>query len=177
MSRSVASKASRVIQHKHAWDVAGTWFQGGRQEVQYFLGDLVECLRDGHWQFARVSRAPTDEKPHDGSFRVKFHSDAIEMKCWYKDLRKPSSIAPAPSWLSSWSPEVAPADPNTWSHLESPRDDSEAWWRRGPAADAQTISVAERAREAELWAMAQADEELRAREKERQRRIFEKRDE
>ena len=171
----MARRVGRKLQHKHAWDVAGTWFQGGRQEVQYFLGDLVECRRDGHWQFARVSRAPTDEKPHDGSFRVKFDSDAIEMKCWYKDLRKPSRIAVAPSWLSSWTPEVAPPDPNSWSHLEvrAEAKEAKAWWRHGPPADAKEINEAEHAREAELWARARAEEELLERELERQRRHYE----
>ena len=48
------------------------------------MGDLVECQREGIWRRCRVSRVPSDARPHDGSFRVKFDTDAVEMKCWYK---------------------------------------------------------------------------------------------
>ena len=36
----------------------------------------MEVQRSGSWVSARVSRAPTDERPNDGSFRVKFDSVA-----------------------------------------------------------------------------------------------------
>jgi hypothetical protein len=31
---------------------------------------MVEVQRAGEWVTARVSRAPTDERPNDGSFRA-----------------------------------------------------------------------------------------------------------
>ncbi|CAJ1379013.1 unnamed protein product [Effrenium voratum] len=121
-------------------------------EVQFFVGDLVECLRGGRWHCARVSRAPTDERPHDGSFRVKFDEDGKEMKCWYKDLRKVSRPVPAPPWLNSWQPEEAPPDEEgSWRHLEGPRHDAAASWRQGPPREALEISAAERRKEALLW--------------------------
>eukprot|EP00438_Fugacium_kawagutii_P011067 Skav217201 [mRNA] locus=scaffold3544:28226:30556:+ [translate_table: standard] len=116
------------------------WFQ-----KQYFLGDLAECQRQGVWRSCRVSRVPSDEKPHDGSFRVKFDDDAEEMKCWYKDLRvaDPRQVADVPPW-----------------------------WRHGRAADAQPISLAERQREAQLWQEHRQQEEMRSRERQAQREEF-----
>lgn len=38
-------KLPAKLRHKYAWDVAGTWFQGGRQEKQYFLGTLMKGMR------------------------------------------------------------------------------------------------------------------------------------
>lgn len=68
------------------------------------MGDLVEVQRSGEWVPARVSRAPTDERPNDGSFRVKFDSDAYEMKCWYRDLRKPKDAEKIemPAWVEDF---------------------------------------------------------------------------
>ena len=53
----------------------------------HISGDLVECQRDGHWQPCRISRVPTDQRPLEGCFRVKFDLDAKEMKCWYKAIK------------------------------------------------------------------------------------------
>ena len=38
-------KLPAKLRHKYAWDVAGTWFQGGRQEKQYFLGNSMKGMR------------------------------------------------------------------------------------------------------------------------------------
>ena len=64
----------------------------------------MEVQRSGEWVPARVSRAPTDERPNDGSFRVKFDSDAYEMKCWYRDLRKPKDAEKIemPAWVEDF---------------------------------------------------------------------------
>lgn len=80
--------------------------------MQFFVGDMVEAEREGQWCTARVARAPTDERPGDGSFTIKWDSDAVEMKCWYKDLRKPRNPAavPLPAWIEDWWPEEPPPE-------------------------------------------------------------------
>lgn len=169
-------KLPAKLRHKHAWDVAGTWFQGGRQETQYFLGDLAECQREGLWRPCRVSRVPSDAKPHDGSFRVKFDADAEEMKCCYKDLRKVSKphLVPWPPWLSSWQPSEAPPDPRCWDHLEAGDGTAATPWRHGEAAEAVAISAAERQREAAQWQRWEQEEAERRAERQRQREEFQR---
>lgn len=88
----------------------GTRYQGGRYGLQFFVGDLVECKRDGKLQYARVARIPTDERPMDGSFMVKWDSDGEEWKCAYKDLNKPRNPdnVPFPDWIEDWWPAEPP---------------------------------------------------------------------
>ncbi|CAK8998636.1 WW domain-containing oxidoreductase [Durusdinium trenchii] len=137
------------------WAIAYGRRAGGRQGKQYFLGDLVECQREGIWRRCRVSRVPSDARPHDGSFRVKFDTDAVEMKCWYKDLRtcRSPERVPWPAWLKDWQPTEAPPDENCWKHLEGSKDETSAWWRQGPPVDAVEIDVQEHWAERRLWAI------------------------
>jgi len=88
----------------------GTRYQGGRYGLQFFVGDLVEVMRDGKLQYARVARIPTDERPMDGSFIVKWDSDGEEWKCAYKDLNKPRNAnnVPFPDWIEDWWPAEPP---------------------------------------------------------------------
>uniref|UniRef100_A0A7S4SW86 Uncharacterized protein n=1 Tax=Alexandrium monilatum TaxID=311494 RepID=A0A7S4SW86_9DINO len=88
----------------------GTRYQGGRYGLQFFVGDLVECMRDGELQYARVARIPTDERPMDGSFIVKWDSDGEEWKCAYKDLKKPRRPESVdwPDWIEDWWPAEPP---------------------------------------------------------------------
>lgn len=88
----------------------GTRYQGGRYGLQFFVGDLVECMRDGELQYARVARIPTDERPMDGSFIVKWDSDGEEWKCSYKDLNKPRNpdAVDFPDWIEDWWPAEPP---------------------------------------------------------------------
>ena len=55
--------------------------------LRFFLGDLVEVQRDSEWVSARVSRAPTDERPNDGSFRASWQGrlDGDKLKADLKD--------------------------------------------------------------------------------------------
>jgi len=88
----------------------GTRYQGGLRGLQFFVGDLVEVRREGKLQYARVARIPTDERPMDGSFIVKWDSDGEEWKCAYKELNKPRSpeSAPLPRWIEDWWPAEPP---------------------------------------------------------------------
>eukprot|EP00933_Yihiella_yeosuensis_P043478 TRINITY_DN38292_c0_g1_i1.p1 TRINITY_DN38292_c0_g1~~TRINITY_DN38292_c0_g1_i1.p1 ORF type:complete len:228 (-),score=31.02 TRINITY_DN38292_c0_g1_i1:53-736(-) len=115
------------IEKREEYDCPGTKWQGGRRGVQFFVGDLVECQRDGEWVTARVARAPTDEAPGDGTFTVKWDSDAEEMKgVWYKELRKtrnPGKV-PMPDWIEDWWPENGPP--------ENPKEmDDDLYWKPG----------------------------------------------
>lgn len=87
-----------------------TRFQGGRYGLQFFVGDLVEVVRDGQLEYARVARIPTDERPMDGSFIIKWDDTGEEWKCAYKDLRKPRRAANVsfPEWIEDWWPDEPP---------------------------------------------------------------------
>lgn len=87
----------------------GTRYQGRRYGVQFFVGDLVEVVREGRLTYARVARIPTDERPMDGSFIVKWDDNGREWKCSYKDLRKPRNPeVPLPDWIEDWWPAEPP---------------------------------------------------------------------
>jgi len=87
-----------------------TRFQGGRYGLQFFVGDLVEVILDGELEYARVARIPTDERPMDGSFIIKWDDTGEEWKCAYKDLRKPRRAANVsfPEWIEDWWPDEPP---------------------------------------------------------------------
>lgn len=87
----------------------GTRYQGRRYGVQFFVGDLVEVVREGRLARARLARSPTDERPMDGSFVVKWDDNGREWKCSYKDLRKPRNPdVPLPDWIEDWWPDEPP---------------------------------------------------------------------
>lgn len=157
-------KRPTKLDKKEEYDVPGTRYQGGRRGVQFFLGDLVECQRDGEWQPARVSKAPTDERPGDGAFRVMWNSDAYEMKAWYKDLRKPKypEKIPMPDWVEDWWPEEPPPEPDYCGNETDPTlnfvikgpfpkefTPEEMFWRNDPPADAYEILESEHFSDAE----------------------------
>eukprot|EP00439_Symbiodinium_sp_Y106_P037501 s4813_g4.t1 len=160
-------KRPKNLGKKQEYDVPGTLYQGGRRGIQFFLGDMVEVQRDGTWVTARVSRAPTDERPNDGSFRVKFDMDAYEMKCWYRDLRKPKTPdkVPMPDWVQDWWPEEPAPEPDYVGNESDPElnfvikgpfpkeyTEEEMFWRQGPPQNAFEISEEERQQDAERWA-------------------------
>lgn len=87
-----------------------TRYQGKRYGVQFFVGDMVEVMREGRLTYARVARIPTDERPMDGSFVVKWDDNGDEWKCSYKDLRKPRNPegVELPEWIEEWWPDEPP---------------------------------------------------------------------
>eukprot|EP00928_Gymnodinium_smaydae_P081263 TRINITY_DN64811_c0_g1_i1.p1 TRINITY_DN64811_c0_g1~~TRINITY_DN64811_c0_g1_i1.p1 ORF type:complete len:271 (-),score=77.95 TRINITY_DN64811_c0_g1_i1:107-919(-) len=77
-----------------------TW---DRTKVQYFVGDMVECRRDGVWTTARLAKNNAD-----WSYMVKWDADAVEERVQYAELRKPRpakvEATPLPGWLQDWWP-------------------------------------------------------------------------
>ncbi|CAJ1390555.1 unnamed protein product [Effrenium voratum] len=181
-------KKPKNLDKKQEYDVPGTLYQGGRRGIQFFLGDLVEVQRDSEWVSARVSRAPTDERPNDGSFRVKFDTDAYEMKCWYRDLRKPKNPEkiPMPEWVEDWWPEEPAPEPDYVGNESDPElnfvikgpfpkeyTEEEMFWRQGPPENAYEITAEERQQDAERWADFNEKEAERKRLEEERRKAFE----
>lgn len=181
-------KKPKNLDKKQEYDVPGTLYQGGRRGIQFFLGDMVEVQRAGEWVTARVSRAPTDERPNDGSFRVKFDSDAYEMKCWYRDLRKPKNPenVQMPDWVEDWWPEEPAPEPDYVGNESDPElnfvikgpfpkeyTEDEMFWRKGPPQDAFEITEEERQQDAERWAEFRKKEAERKQMEEERRKAFE----
>eukprot|EP00931_Biecheleriopsis_adriatica_P060968 TRINITY_DN36633_c0_g1_i1.p1 TRINITY_DN36633_c0_g1~~TRINITY_DN36633_c0_g1_i1.p1 ORF type:complete len:417 (+),score=120.42 TRINITY_DN36633_c0_g1_i1:70-1251(+) len=163
-------KRPKSLDQKEEYQVPGTLYQGGRRGVQFFLGDMVECQRNVsgniEWQTARVSRAPTDERPNDGSFRVKWDDDATVQKCWYRDLRKPKDPEKVkmPDWVEDWWPEEPPPEPDYVGNESDPDlnfvikgpfpkeyTEDEMFWRKGPPQPAYEILEEEHKQDAERW--------------------------
>lgn len=71
------------------------------KKLQYFVGDLIECRRDGEWTYARLARNHAN-----WSYNVKWDSDATETMVKYTDLRKPRTPEKAgmPEWIQDWWP-------------------------------------------------------------------------